>query len=700
MTLDILKILTIVFPISLAFSLIVFILALKCSKSLQTLEPKEEYSLDRIDVVILVIILLAFLGMRLPKMFESMEVLEHSYLAEGLAGFNGGISAILNNPDAMRLSHPPAWAFFTFIWLHIVPHTFKVPFFWLRLPSLLCGIAALTLLYAWISSRFGTFGAVMAAFFIAINPLAARFDADLSPYAALTFAFVCSLFFLDRFRFRHRLTDLWAFLGVGIVMSALHYYGGFIFVALWLIALMNILQSGKYLLKPFIVGTTAVFCFMIPHVVHAGFAFYFYHPFKEYLIGYPKHPGLVLVVGKTLSGLIAGDTTRIWPYLYACFGVTGIVLAKNKSETITKGSIASILIGLGIILFEKIRVDSYFGGYYMLMLRHHVFWSPIFAIGAAVFFVKANEWRNTRHVFINLLTVAMLSLLVLPPIIAAVKFVIEPSRPDLNKTKSAIIERLHSQDAILVLPAPYLGASMNLHLVGFSDPMDHLIYKWRDILGNKVYSFIPYFDRDAEKAVANLFFEHLFVVSVKPALFGWQELDKNASNPIIKKIEQERPILMRFSEPGVQVDLFGPYKIRPSIPLTIDLSDSEKSYPYIEPPDATEFVLPNQSKDFLRIALPFPANKKIQIDFEVTNPSSARPPEGHVIKVKCKHLTQRLQWKEGIKSLSGTMILGPYLTDVLIKIDFSGLSFGIANPRDGGRASLFVQKVKVNELSE
>src|SRR5439155_15932070 len=88
----------------------------------------------------------------------------------------------------------PLYHYLLYAWIHVVPITE----WWLRLPSLLAGLACVAGLYFLCRERLGNELALMAALFAALDPLQTMMSVLARPYALGNFASLLSYFFLLR----------------------------------------------------------------------------------------------------------------------------------------------------------------------------------------------------------------------------------------------------------------------------------------------------------------------------------------------------------------------------------------------------------------------------------------------------------------------------------------------------------------------
>ncbi|WP_428558655.1 MAG: glycosyltransferase family 39 protein [Solidesulfovibrio sp. DCME] len=117
--------------------------------------------------------------------------------------------------------------------------------FALRLPSALCGLAAVYALYRVGTALYGRGVGLVAAAFLAGSAMQVWHVRQVRPYALLTLLFVFSLYFLLRFLREGRARDLWALLGVNAPLFLLHYFTFQIVFAEGLVLLANWRPGGK-----------------------------------------------------------------------------------------------------------------------------------------------------------------------------------------------------------------------------------------------------------------------------------------------------------------------------------------------------------------------------------------------------------------------------------------------------------------------
>ncbi|MEA4857869.1 glycosyltransferase family 39 protein [Solidesulfovibrio sp.] len=117
--------------------------------------------------------------------------------------------------------------------------------FALRLPSALCGLAAVYALYRVGTALYGRAAGLWAAAFLAGSAMQVWHVRQVRPYALLTLLFVFSLYFLLRFLRERRDRDLWALVGVNAPLFLLHYFTFQIVFAQGLVLLANWRPGGN-----------------------------------------------------------------------------------------------------------------------------------------------------------------------------------------------------------------------------------------------------------------------------------------------------------------------------------------------------------------------------------------------------------------------------------------------------------------------
>ncbi|MCO4771373.1 MAG: glycosyltransferase family 39 protein [Deltaproteobacteria bacterium] len=182
------------------------------------------------EKAVLAAVLLLALGLRLPGMMESLDLLEWSYgpgTTRVVAADDPAPSLLetILNPACLELVHPPLWH-----WLEqgIDAGTGGVE--WAaRLPALLLSLATSLALW-WLLRPVSAQSGLLAAGAFAVAPPAVHFGRDATPYALLAFVAVASLLLLLR-ALRRGTAGAWVAWLALLVAGFLSHYGTVFFAA-------------------------------------------------------------------------------------------------------------------------------------------------------------------------------------------------------------------------------------------------------------------------------------------------------------------------------------------------------------------------------------------------------------------------------------------------------------------------------------
>ena len=196
---------------------------------------------DRALVLVAALTLVA-LALRLPQFDQSLfgdELFAYDEVAHRSLG--GMLDAILHGPEVT----PPF--FFLFAWASA---QLGDPAIWLRLPSLLAGVALVPVTFALGAMTVGRRAALAGAAVIALSPLAAFYAVEARPYATLALAAAGSTACLLRALDTHRVGWWAAYSAVSLAAVATHLTAIFVLgaQALWAVVI------ARDQLKPLIVA--------------------------------------------------------------------------------------------------------------------------------------------------------------------------------------------------------------------------------------------------------------------------------------------------------------------------------------------------------------------------------------------------------------------------------------------------------------
>ncbi len=113
---------------------------------------------------------------------------------------------------------PPFWALFNHLWF-----TQGTDEFWLRVPSVLLGAAAVFVAGSWSARRFGQPVGLLTALFIALAPVHVHYSQELNQYAAVVFLTLVAILAWERLLARGRPVDWARYTAVSAVGLTTHY---------------------------------------------------------------------------------------------------------------------------------------------------------------------------------------------------------------------------------------------------------------------------------------------------------------------------------------------------------------------------------------------------------------------------------------------------------------------------------------------
>jgi len=91
-------------------------------------------------------------------------------------------------------AHPPLYVFLLKAWIWVGGHAD----IWLRLSSLLCGVASVAIVYLWAARRFGAFVGLIGSLYLAVSTFHVHYSVELRPQALMVLLVVSLVWMVDR----------------------------------------------------------------------------------------------------------------------------------------------------------------------------------------------------------------------------------------------------------------------------------------------------------------------------------------------------------------------------------------------------------------------------------------------------------------------------------------------------------------------
>jgi putative effector of murein hydrolase LrgA (UPF0299 family) len=126
---------------------------------------------------------------------------------------------------SLTASHPPLLTFILYFWRDAGTSEL-----WLRMPSVIAGVAFCWLFYKWLANAAGTLVAFIGLLLVAFLPPIVNLAAEIRQYSLLLAFLAASIFFLDEAFARNSTGKMWAF-SFCLYLAMLSHYSAFLFAA-------------------------------------------------------------------------------------------------------------------------------------------------------------------------------------------------------------------------------------------------------------------------------------------------------------------------------------------------------------------------------------------------------------------------------------------------------------------------------------
>ncbi len=190
--------------------------------------------------------ILALTAFRIALFWIKPFWLDETFTAASL--YNETLRSLFENwikPDV----HPPLYPILMFFWAKL----FGISDIALRVPSFLCGVAAIATLFFGLRGALGTATAAIGALTLAAAPNAITYSVEARPYGLVLLLASLSSVYAVRFALSARRADLIGFSIASILLAFTHYFGLLLSAGLYLWLILRDLRNSPRLLLPCLV---------------------------------------------------------------------------------------------------------------------------------------------------------------------------------------------------------------------------------------------------------------------------------------------------------------------------------------------------------------------------------------------------------------------------------------------------------------
>jgi hypothetical protein len=377
---------------------------------------------------------------------EALELLEFTYLHEALRP--DSILALFTDPISAELSHPPFWPLVLRLLTQISHEEW-----WLRLPSVLCHLGYVFVVFRLASQHSARGMGLLAALLAGIAPISLYYGQDATPYAlmGLLSASITLCALRERWKgfaalliigfFTHYTM---AILGISIAISLLWYWrAGH--------------DSGR-LRRAFL--TYGVIC-VLPLIWSVHFIRTFFASGMSTRLmssDYLPDPGFLDYVGHFLA-VVMGVTPEVHLGALAilvlvCFGIVRLF---RTQPLLGRLMAVQVVLLIGYVVFVYAMYMRFADGRVFYAYRWTSVFLPAIAVGGAAAIVAL--WRTKKWLG-TLVTIV----LIVCALLQDGRILLNPKRPDQEAAAAHIQAEVQPGDAFCALPAIYYAQLFNYHL--------------------------------------------------------------------------------------------------------------------------------------------------------------------------------------------------------------------------------------------